>query len=77
MERRFKRLRRLGTVVAVIVTVVGLAGIGDDLQTWQGWLAKFGGALSGDLGRWVLVASGLALLVLVNEDKLRARFRKK
>lgn len=72
MDRRFKWLRRVGSLLAALMGIIGGAGLPEDLQTWRGWLAALARAAGGNTGRWVLTLAALAILLIANEDKLRA-----
>lgn len=51
-------LRISVTVIGLILTIIGLAGVPDDLLTWAAWLSWVGG----NAGRWALVMTGFALM---------------
>jgi hypothetical protein len=66
-------LRVVGTVIGAALAIIGLAGIGDDLQTWQQWLADAGKTLGGNTGRWVLVSVGLVFIAASNSERFFRR----
>lgn len=53
---------KIWTIVSVVLTVVGASGIPDNLKAWGRLFAMIGS----DLGRWLLVLGGLAILIWIN-----------
>ncbi len=69
MEFVAAQMRRWGpSLVGLIIAIVGLGGAPDDLRVWGNWIGDF---VEGDGFRLLLVAVGIAIMVIANVPGLR------
>lgn len=58
-----RALKLIISIASVALAVIGIGGIPDDIQQWADWL---GAALTGDVGRWLLVMAGIGGILGAN-----------
>lgn len=60
----------VGSMVGLMLTIIGLAGLPDDILTWRSWIEESGIWLSGDIGRWIVMLCGFLVVVFANADRI-------
>jgi hypothetical protein len=61
MARTMRIAGIAGIVVGWGLTLIGIAGVPEDVKTWQGWLKPLAQILDQNIARWLLVLAGVTL----------------
>jgi hypothetical protein len=61
MARTMRIADIAGIVVGWGLTLIGIAGVPEDVKTWKGWLKPLAQILDQNIARWLLVVAGVTL----------------
>ena len=76
VSNRAARVGRAGSVVGVLLTIVGLAGVPDDLRTWWEWLPAITHLLFLDLQYFGVAGLAMGIGLWMYGRRLEARIRR-
>ena len=60
------RKHPISSLIGLCFTIIGLAGIPDDIVTWDNWIGGIFNMITPSQGRWLLVGFAVLLIIFYN-----------